>query len=69
MVVIVAVVMGGIIWGLAGMILFVPIFAIVKIISLHHSGLKPIGFLLGEDDKEAFEKNETNPQANLTTVP
>lgn len=55
LVVIVAIVAGGIIWGLAGMILFVPIFAMVKIISLDHSGLKPIGFLLGQDNKEEFE--------------
>ena len=52
LVVIVAIVVGGIIWGLAGMILFVPIFAIVKIISLNHPGLKPIGFLLGHGKKE-----------------
>ncbi|MBZ9731011.1 AI-2E family transporter [Salegentibacter sp. JZCK2] len=56
MVVIVAIVMGGIMWGLAGMILFVPIFAMIKIISLNHSGLKPIGFLLGQSEKEKFEK-------------
>ena len=56
LVVIVAIVVGGLIWGLAGMILFVPIFAIIKIISLNHSGLKPIGFLLGNDKKEEFEK-------------
>lgn len=56
MVVIVVIVMGGIMWGLAGMILFVPIFAMVKIVSLNHSGLKPIGFLLGPNEKEEFEK-------------
>jgi predicted PurR-regulated permease PerM len=52
LVIIVAIVLGGIIWGLAGMILFVPIFAMVKIISINHSGLKPIGFLLGHVEKE-----------------
>lgn len=55
LVIIVAIVLGGLIWGLAGMILFVPIFAIIKIISLNHSGLRPIGFLLGNRDKEEFE--------------
>lgn len=55
MVVIVSIVMGGIVWGLAGMILFVPIFAIIKIISIGHSGLKPIGFLFGHENKQAFE--------------
>ncbi len=58
MVVIISIVMGGIVWGLAGMILFVPIFAILKIISLDHPGLQPIAFLLGHDSKEAFEKQE-----------
>jgi predicted PurR-regulated permease PerM len=52
LVVIVAIVAGGIMWGLAGMILFVPIFAMVKIIALEHSGLKPIAILLGQDDKK-----------------
>ncbi len=56
LVIIVSIVVGGLMWGLAGMILFVPIFAIVKIISLNHSGLKPIGFLLGHGQKEEFEK-------------
>ncbi len=45
--VIVAILLGGMIWGLAGMILFVPVFAILKIISGHTPGLQPIGSLLG----------------------
>lgn len=45
--VIIAVILGGMIWGIAGMILFVPIFAMIKIISNQSSSLKPIGFLLG----------------------
>ncbi len=46
--VIVAVILGGIIWGVAGMILFVPIFATIKIISNHSEGLQPLGKLLGD---------------------
>lgn len=45
--VIFAVILGGIIWGVAGMILFVPMFATLKIISNHSDGLKPLGNLLG----------------------
>ncbi len=45
--VIVAIIAGGIIWGIAGMILFVPIFATIKIISNHHTDLKPLGSLMG----------------------
>ena len=56
LVVVVAIIVGGKVWGVAGMILFVPIFAMVKIVSLSHSGLKPIGFLLGHDQKEDLEK-------------
>lgn len=46
--VIFAVIMGGIVWGVAGMILFVPIFATLKIISNHSKGLSPLGNLLGK---------------------
>jgi predicted PurR-regulated permease PerM len=60
LVIIVVIVLGGLIWGLAGMILFVPIFAIVKIISLNHPGLKPIGFLLENNKKEEFKNSKTN---------
>ncbi|MEX0660472.1 MAG: AI-2E family transporter [Balneolaceae bacterium] len=45
--VIVAVILGGIIWGVAGMILFVPIFATIKIISNHSNRIQPLGNLLG----------------------
>jgi len=46
--VIIAVILGGIIWGIAGMILFVPMFATLKIISNHSKGLEPLGTLLGK---------------------
>lgn len=46
--VIVAVILGGVVWGIAGMILFVPIFATIKIISNHSDGMKPFGHLLGQ---------------------
>lgn len=45
--IILAVLLGGIIWGPAGLILFVPIFSILKIIFDHTRGLKPLGFLIG----------------------
>jgi predicted PurR-regulated permease PerM len=45
LIVIIAVIIGGLMWGIAGMILFVPIFAIVKIISNHTPALEPIGYL------------------------
>ncbi|MFW5831368.1 MAG: AI-2E family transporter, partial [Prolixibacteraceae bacterium] len=51
LVVIIAVIVGGMFWGLAGMILFVPLFAMFKIISNNSPGLEPVGFLLGSHQK------------------
>lgn len=45
--VIIAIIIGGALWGIAGMILFVPIFAILKIFFDNNKDLKPIGFLMG----------------------
>ena len=45
--VIIAVLFGGLVWGPAGFILFVPLFAMVKIICDHIPALKPVGFLMG----------------------
>lgn len=45
--VIIAVLFGGLIWGPAGLILFVPIFAILKILFDNTPNLKPVGFLIG----------------------
>jgi len=47
LIVILAVITGGLIWGIAGMVLFVPIFAMIKIISQNSVGLEPIGYLFG----------------------
>ncbi|PSR52313.1 AI-2E family transporter [Adhaeribacter arboris] len=47
---IVSIVIGELIWGVAGMILFIPLFAIIKIVCDHIPVLQPYGFLLGEDD-------------------
>ena len=49
---IVAIVIGELTWGLAGVILFVPLFAIVKIICDHVPALHPYGFLLGNETEE-----------------
>jgi predicted PurR-regulated permease PerM len=56
MIIIIAIILGGLLWGIAGMILFVPIFAIVKIISCNYSGLKPIEFIMGHGKKEDFDQ-------------
>ena len=45
--VIIAIIIGSMVWGLPGMILFVPIFAIFKILSDRVDSLKPVGYLIG----------------------
>ena len=46
----VAIIAGGILWGAAGMVLFIPFVAILKIISETVEGLKPLNVLLSRQD-------------------
>lgn len=48
LVAIVAVIIGGALWGISGMFLSIPLVAIIKVIFDHIDGLKPWGFLLGD---------------------
>jgi predicted PurR-regulated permease PerM len=54
--VIIAVILGGTIWGLPGLILFVPLFAILKIIFDHSPALAPVGYLMGFESKNGKRK-------------
>lgn len=47
---------GGMIWGVAGMILFLPMVGIVKIICDHVEPLQPIGFVIGDPDAKKPSK-------------
>jgi predicted PurR-regulated permease PerM len=47
---IIAVVLGELLWGIPGMILFEPLFAIVRIACSHVPALHPYANLLGDDD-------------------
>ena len=47
---ILSIVAGGMIWGVAGMIVFLPLFGIIKIVCDHVTPLKPLGYLLGEPE-------------------
>jgi predicted PurR-regulated permease PerM len=58
--VIIAIIMGGIFWGLAGMILFVPIFAMFKIVAMHSEGLEPLGYLFGPSGEKPPVQKEKN---------
>lgn len=51
--VIIAIIIGGLVWGISGMILFVPLFSIMKIIFDHSTNLRPLGILLGETNPPA----------------
>jgi len=49
--ILVALIAGGIVWGMAGMILFMPFIAILKIISEHIPAWKPLNILLSRNIK------------------
>lgn len=58
---IVALLVGGQIWGLLGMILFIPGLAILKILFDEVDGLQPYGFLLGSVEKKYKVANPATP--------
>ncbi|MCB0610566.1 MAG: AI-2E family transporter, partial [Lewinella sp.] len=45
----IAIIVGGIVWGGAGIVLFVPLAAILKILADRIEALKPLGVLLGPE--------------------
>ena len=49
---IIALVLGELVWGIAGVVLAIPITAMVKIVCDHIDALKPYGFLMGEVDSK-----------------
>jgi AI-2 transport protein TqsA len=55
---IIAVLMGGILWGIAGMFLSIPVAAILKIIFEHVDTLKPWALLMGVEDNKVVSKND-----------
>jgi predicted PurR-regulated permease PerM len=50
---IVGVVLMGMVWGLAGMVVAIPLLGIVKVISDHVPALHPVGYTLGTEGTEA----------------
>lgn len=53
---ILSIIVGGMIWGVAGMILFLPMAGIVKIICDHVESLKPIAYVIGDPDEDKPSK-------------
>jgi predicted PurR-regulated permease PerM len=47
---ILSIIAGGLLWGVAGMILFLPMVGIVKIVCDQIESLKPIGFVIGDSE-------------------
>ncbi|QHT67230.1 AI-2E family transporter [Rhodocytophaga rosea] len=50
---VIVIIIGGALWGIAGMVLFLPLLGILKIIFDNIPSLKPFGYLIGEDKQEA----------------
>jgi predicted PurR-regulated permease PerM len=55
---IMALILGGLIWGVFGMILFIPLIGIIKIIFDHVEELKPLGYLIGDDSDEKDDNTQ-----------
>lgn len=47
-----------IIWGIAGMIMAIPMLGIIKIICEHVEALKPIAFLIGKSNNNSISRRE-----------
>ena len=47
----IALLIGGSVWGLAGMMLFIPFLGMLKVILDNVEALRPFGFLIGEEQK------------------
>jgi predicted PurR-regulated permease PerM len=46
MAMLVAIILGGMVWGVAGMVLFIPMVTILKIVSMHIEAMKPLSLLI-----------------------
>ncbi|MEQ8238233.1 MAG: AI-2E family transporter [Cyclobacteriaceae bacterium] len=49
---------GSILWGIPGMILFLPLTAIIRTVSSYYEELQPLAILIGEEEKEKQEENK-----------
>lgn len=52
-----SIIAGGAIWGIAGMILFLPFTGILKIIFDHVESLKPLGYIIGDNNGNSDRKH------------
>ncbi len=56
---ILSIIVGAAIWGVAGMILFLPFAAMLKVVSAEYEELKPVALLIGEQGEE--DEKPTSP--------
>ena len=56
LVIIIAIIVGGILWGAAGMILFIPFISIIKLIADRTPSLKTLSVLLGDGEQKKTTK-------------
>ncbi|MGZ5243687.1 MAG: AI-2E family transporter [Bacteroidia bacterium] len=70
---IIGLVVGGYLWGTAGLIIFMPFVAILKVLFDNIEPLKPYGMLLGteiySDDDKSSKLSEFSPARNLNIAP
>lgn len=59
LVAILSIIIGAAIWGVAGMILFLPFAAMLKVVSAEYEELKPVALLIGEQGEE--DEKPTSP--------
>jgi predicted PurR-regulated permease PerM len=52
----IALLIGGSVWGVAGMMLFIPFLGLLKVILDNIENLRPFGFLIGEEAKYSAKK-------------
>jgi len=57
LIIIIAIIAGGILWGAAGMILFIPFISIIKLIADRTESLKTLSLLLGEANRIKRKRN------------
>ncbi len=60
--VLISIFLGGLLWGVAGMILFVPFAGIIKLIADHHPHWKTLSMLLGTESIPDKVTVETDPE-------
>lgn len=71
LVAIIALIFGAALWGLAGLVLAIPILAMVRIIMDHIKPLKPIALLLSDDlydQSDTFLTKYHKPEYRITTM-